>query len=84
MGGGDSLKYMSANIAVNFESNLFSRQELRKIDVHISSINGFHNSLAWWMGASQSLSSTLWQVHSEFSWLIDNQILPVSMSCGTL
>lgn len=82
--GRHSLKHMSANMAVNFKSNLFSRQELRKIDVHISSINGFHNSLAWWTGASQSLSKKLWQVHSRFSWLIDNQILPVSMSCGTL
>lgn len=78
-----SLKHMSANMAVNFKSNLFSRRELRKIDVHISSINGFHNSLAWWTGASQSLSSKLWQVHSQFSQLIDNQILPVSMSCVT-
>lgn len=78
-----SLKHMSANMAVNFKSNLFSRRELRKIDVHISSINGFHNSLAWWTGASQSLSSKLWQVHSQFSQLIDNQISPVSMSCVT-
>lgn len=77
-------QHMSANMAVNFKSNLFSRQELRKIDVHISSINGFHNSLACWMGPSQSLSSKLWQVHSQFSCLIDNQILPVSMSCGTI
>lgn len=65
---------------MNFKSNLFSRQELRKIDVHISSINGFHNSPAWWTGASQSLSSKLWQVHSQFSRLIDNQISPVRMS----
>lgn len=51
--------HMSANMALNFKSNLFRRQELSKIDVHISSINGFHNSPAWRMGASQSLSSKL-------------------------
>lgn len=79
-----SLKHMSANMAVNFKSNLFSRQELRKIDVHISSINGFYNSPACWTGSSLSSSSKLWQVYSQFSWLIDNQTSPVSMSRCTL
>jgi len=76
-----SPKHMSANMAVDLKSNLFSRRERRKIDVHISSINGFHNSLAWWTGTG---SCKLWQVHSQFSWLIGSQISPLSMSCGTL
>lgn len=66
------------------KSNLFIRQEQREIDVHISSINGFYNSPAWWTGASQSSSSKLCQVHSRFSRLIDNQISAASVSRGTL
>lgn len=61
-------------MAADLKSNLFSWREPRKIDVHISSINGFHNSLACWISAGQSLSSKLWQEHSPFRRLPDNQI----------
>lgn len=81
---GRSQKHSPAHVAADLKSNLFSRRDLRKIDVHISSINGFHNSLVWRMCAGQSLSSKLWQVHSQFSWLTDNQISPASVSPGTL